>query len=136
MSVLVCDDVREEVGHKATLVGVYQSDLCVTEVPVVLPRLAFFVRVRAHVDRPLRQLAVLVKRDGNEFLRAQIAAEALPPVDPASDGYYHLQIVLKTQPFEISGPEELSFSAETEGATIDGGRLQIRASAPYSTSLQ
>ncbi len=133
---LVCDDVREEVGHKSTLVGVYQGDLCVNEAPTTLPRLSFFFRVRAHVDRPLTHLVVRVLRDGENYLTADFAADALPIPGESDDGSYHVQIVLQAQPFDVTGPGELRFIAETESETLDGGRLLIRAAQTISTLLQ
>lgn len=136
LSALVCDDVREEVGHKSTLVGVYQSDLTVPEAPTVLPRLSFFFRARAHVSRPFRRLTVRVLRDHEDYLTAEFDPETLPVPDPGDEGTYHVQIVLQAQPFEIQQPCELQFQAETEDETLDGGRLLIRAVTAHPSSLQ
>jgi hypothetical protein len=136
LTTLICDDVREEVGHKSTLVGVYQGDLTVSEAPTMLPKLSFFFRARAHVSQPFRSLTVRVLRDGVDYLTAEFEAEALPVPDPADDGTYHVQIVLQAQPFEITGPGELQFVADADGETLDGGRLLIRAVTVNSTSLQ
>jgi hypothetical protein len=136
LTTLVCDDVREEVGNKSTLVGVYQGDLTVPEAPTMLPKLSFFFRARAHVSKPFRSLTVRVLRDGQDYLTAEFAPDALPEPDATEDGTYHVQIVLQAQPFEIVGPGELQFLAETDGETLDGGRLLIRAVTVNSTSLQ
>jgi hypothetical protein len=136
LSVLVCDDVREEVGHKSTLVGVYQSDLCVHEAPTTLPRLSFFFRAYAASARPFKHLVVRVTRDGENFLTADFAPEALPTPEPGDDGRYHVQIVLQASPFEITTAGELGFYADTEDGTLDGGRLPIRVLQQTSLSLQ
>ena len=136
LTVLVCDDVREEVGHKSTLVGVYQSDLCVHEAPLTLPRLSFFFRAYACGTRPFKQLVVRVMKDGEDFLTADFAPEALPVPDPGEDGPYHVQIVLQASPFEITAAGELAFFADTEDGTLDGGRLLIRVMQQTSVSLQ
>src|SRR5437867_1978542 len=39
---LLCDDVRQELGNKLSLMGVYGDSIIVPEVPAVLPRLFLF----------------------------------------------------------------------------------------------
>jgi hypothetical protein len=136
LTTLVCDDVREEVGHKSTLVGVYQGDLCVSEAPTTLPKLCFFFRVLARSDRPMTRLVVRVLRDGKEYLTADFAEDSLPVPNPADESSYHVQIVLQAQPFEVIGPVELQFLAETEKETLYGGRLLIRVAQAVSNTLQ
>lgn len=135
LNALVCDDVREEVGHKSTLVGVYQGDLTVHEAPTVLPKLSFFFRVIARADRPMTRLVVRVLKNGEDFLTADFAEDALPKPDP-TDSTYHVQIVLQAQPFEVTGPADLHFLADTEDETLEGGRLVIRVAESRSTTLQ
>lgn len=46
-TVLVCDDIREEITHKLTLIGVYSGDLAVPELPSNFS-LAFYLVMTAH----------------------------------------------------------------------------------------
>ncbi len=135
LNALVCDDVREEVGHKSTLVGVYQGDLTVPEAPTILPKLSFFFRVVARTERPMTRLVVRVLKNGEDFLTADFAEDALPKPD-SKDGTYHVQIVLQAQPFEVTGPADLRFLADTEDETLDGGHLIIRVAESGSMTLQ
>lgn len=48
IDVVFCDDIRQEVGGKVTLVGVYATDIIVTRIPFVLPKFC----VRAKLDFP------------------------------------------------------------------------------------
>jgi len=135
LNALVCDDVREEVGHKSTLVGVYQGDLTVHDAPTILPKLSFFFRVIARAERPMTRLVVRVLKNGEDFLTADFAEDALPTPD-SSEGTYHVQIVLQAQPFEVSGPADLHFLAETEDEMLEGGGLVIRVAESGSATLQ
>ncbi|WP_189994763.1 DUF6941 family protein [Thalassobaculum fulvum] len=45
LDVLFCDDVRQEIGDKTTLVGIYKQELIVDSFPATLPRLAIVVRI-------------------------------------------------------------------------------------------
>ena len=39
---LLCDDIRQEVGGKTSLMGLYDHHIVVPEVPFVLPKVCFF----------------------------------------------------------------------------------------------
>lgn len=41
--VLLCDDIRMEADNKISLMGVYQDDLIIDEIPQILPSLAFMI---------------------------------------------------------------------------------------------
>ena len=44
--VIICDDIREEIGNKLTLVGVYAESIQVSKVPYSFPKLCFFIQYR------------------------------------------------------------------------------------------
>ena len=84
----------------------------------------------------MTRLVVRVLRDGKEYLTADFAEDSLPVPNPADESSYHVQIVLQAQPFEVTGPVELQFLAETEKETLYGGRLLIRVAQAVSNTLQ
>jgi hypothetical protein len=47
-----CDDVRQEIGNKFSLMGCYGTDLYVPAFPFTLPKLCAFVHVRTPRERP------------------------------------------------------------------------------------
>ena len=55
-----CDDIRQEVGGKLTLVGVYNGSLLVPSFPVVLPKLCLALQVVTAVSEPLKDLTFRV----------------------------------------------------------------------------
>lgn len=42
---LFCEDIREEVGGKRSLMGVFDTDLIVPHFPIVIPKLAVLIRL-------------------------------------------------------------------------------------------
>ena len=40
---VICDDVREEVGNKLSLIGLYRREIKFKAIPVVIPKIAFVV---------------------------------------------------------------------------------------------
>jgi hypothetical protein len=41
---IICDDIRQEIGHKLTFVGVYQEQIIVPAFPFTFPKLCFFIQ--------------------------------------------------------------------------------------------
>lgn len=41
---ILCDDIRQEMGGKASLMGLYDHHIVVPEVPFVLPKVCFYTR--------------------------------------------------------------------------------------------
>ena len=42
-NLIICDDIRAEVGNKVSLMGVYAKDIFVPKFPYTFPKLCFFV---------------------------------------------------------------------------------------------
>ena len=41
---LLCDDIRQEMGGKTSLMGLYDHHIVVPQVPFVLPKVCFYTR--------------------------------------------------------------------------------------------
>jgi hypothetical protein len=41
---LLCDDIRQEMGGKTSLMGIYDHHIVVPQIPFVLPKVCFFTR--------------------------------------------------------------------------------------------
>lgn len=65
---LWCDDFRQEVGNKVSLMGIYQSAIVVPSLPIVLPRLTAWVTLSAPFGRQLAEVSVAILRDDGEEL--------------------------------------------------------------------
>lgn len=71
-----CDDIRQEVGNKLSLMGVYNGALVVPSFPFDLPRLFVSMRATASNDEPFKSLSFVVMIDDEV-----IAELAIPEVD-------------------------------------------------------
>lgn len=56
-----CDDIRQEVGGKTTLVGVYQEVLIPDEIPCIIPKLCIFMTIITEHD--IADVPIEVKYD-------------------------------------------------------------------------
>lgn len=41
---LLCDDIRQEVGGKVSIIGLYDHHIVVPHVPYILPKICFYIR--------------------------------------------------------------------------------------------
>lgn len=75
-STLFCEDIREEVGGSATLVGVMPDNIGVPGVPGALPKLGIYTRFAVPSDgEPKAMQVVLRAPDGEESVLGDFAVE-------------------------------------------------------------
>ena len=43
---IICDDIRAEIGNKLTLIGTYTDNIYVSKVPYSFPKLCFFIQYK------------------------------------------------------------------------------------------
>lgn len=122
-----CDDVRQEIGNKFSLMGCYGTDLYVPAFPITLPKLCAFVYVRTPRERPFERLALQLMR-GEDVLSELVAnPEKLNTGDPppAWARWLSMTGILAVTPFQASGPCRLRVVAVTESETLESGQFLI-----------
>lgn len=126
-----CDDIRQEVGNKYSLIGCYGNEMIVDNIPAVLPKLCAHIRVITPSDRPLAQLTI------RAILNDETLAEIEMPVTNMIDDFkkkasesdlgrmtFLAMIVLS--PLSVAEPGKIQIEAETEDGIIHGSFLKIR----------
>jgi hypothetical protein len=137
IEVVYCDDVRAELGNKNSLMGVYQGDLFVNAMPIVLPKLCAWVNVVTPRDMPFERLRIMVFQGEAELLDTgdlidadnplvlpEIAADA--PGDGDAPQLLAANLVITLAPFQIDSESALRVVAETEQGQLISRRLRIR----------
>jgi len=136
LSTIYCDDVRQEVGGKLSLIGVYNGVMYVQQFPVTLPKLwvvAIFVTSK---DEPPKSLKLRVFKDNEPFAdldatpeHLQQLANAREPVVPLPEGSRRV-ISTQTQvcfaPLILDAPCVLRVTAITETGETRGLSLQVQ----------
>lgn len=137
-----CDDIRQELGGKLTLVGVYSGSLLVPSFPVTLPKLCLVLQIVTAADSPLKGLKIRVLMD-----EAVIAEGELPEGDleegfaavaadsddstPEADLRFLLGAHFIFSPIKFEGPGAIRIRIETEDGEMKANALRIeRAKAP------
>lgn len=138
LDTIVCDDIRQELGNKMSIMGVYGPALVVPGFPVLMPRLCFVMKARTSRDRPFERLNFLVSRDDEVIVQAELDSEQLAEMakrvpaslpgeespDPA-EGAITVSMVMMTSPMAFEKPCRLRFRATTESEELRGGSLIV-----------
>ena len=135
---LYCDDLREEVGNKVSLIGVYGTELLLAKLPAVVPKFAILVTAGAPATNPFRQFECRVSLDENILVQTKQAPsdlEALTigwdgqPEDESPSGSGRVQLlrfVFMISPFSLPNPGILRVTATTESGVLRCPALAIR----------
>jgi len=113
-TLLICDDIRQEVGGKQSLIGLYNDAIIFEANPKSVPvwpklmRLGFFIRLSFNEDDKIKEGTTFSFsfRRGDESV--EIAKGSLAVQGPAHPRFASLSIM--TNPFVINGPGEMTFS--------------------------
>lgn len=128
-----CDDIRQEIGNKPSLMGVYTGQLILPQLPMTLQRLGVFSTLSSPVTRPINSgIKIEVKRDDGHALLT-IEADS-PEFTPLAQDEEVTRIQIGTG-FTL-GPVELPVrcrylvvEALIDGETIIGPKLWVKADA-------
>ena len=122
-----CDDVRQEIGNKFSLMGCYGTDLYVPSFPITLPKLCVFVNARTPRENPFQQLTLRLVKGGEVLSELVADPEKLVADDAAPDWTRWLTMtgILVVAPFHATGPCRLRVVAETESGIVESGQFLV-----------
>ena len=126
-----CDDVRQEVGNKYSLMGCYGDELVVEALPVALPKVCAHVRASTTLDQLFAALTCRAKLNGEVISELTIQPDQLLSgqriaVARSQSDRVVVVLVLQFAPFGITEPSNLRIEVETESEILHGGTLQLR----------
>jgi hypothetical protein len=126
-----CDDIRQEIGNKYSLMGCYGGELTVPAIPVILAKLCVLATVWTPKDRPFQSLVLSVMQDDDTemnrlaFLERDILLEMAQLQDKTATRI-GLSAAITFSPFVIEKPTLLRLVATTEEGEILGPDLSIK----------
>ncbi len=121
-----CDDVRQEIGNKFSLMGCYGTDLYVPAFPITLPKLCVFVHVRTPRERPFERLTLRLVRGGERLSELVANPDKLNAGEtPDWARWLSMTGILAVAPFNAAAPCRLQVLAETESETLESGQFLI-----------
>ena len=122
-----CDDVRQEIGNKFSLMGCYGTDLYVPSFPITLPKLCVFVNARTPREKPFQRLTLRLVKGGEVLSELVANPEKLTADDGAPEWARWLTMtgILVVAPFHANGPCRLQVVAETESGIVESGQFLV-----------
>jgi hypothetical protein len=123
-----CDDIRQEVGGKFSLIGCYGTSIQIDPLPSVLPKLCVAVKVYTPLAKPFGKLTVRVLRGDAPLaeLPFQVEALALPTTKLPPDARWQVVgAMIVMSPFPVEAACTVRVEAETEEGTIACGTVWI-----------
>lgn len=128
-----CDDIREEIGGKTSLMGCYGPELVVPDFPVTLSKLCAAVRIFSPADRPFKELRIVVLQDDEEVAAAEIPAASLKEgadkfadrPGRSADARHGVGVNFVLSPVKITGPCIFRVRATADGELIKGLAIRV-----------
>lgn len=123
-----CDDVRNELGGKLSLMGIYQSAMHINSasLPVVLPKICVVIEARAPSNAPFKQLHLRIFLDDKLLVEGGFSPDQLKPSTNSDMITYTTHgLIVAIQPFSVETEGFLRVRAETEDGEIKVGSLKL-----------
>lgn len=127
---IFCDDIREEVSGKITLVGVYAAAMYVQEIPSTLPQLCASLVIREKPDSASKVIVrILFESDGEDrlLMETEYSVEgqlSLPPTEEFS--MREIRLNAKMAHFEIKSEGRLKARAFIDGDEVRLGAMPVQ----------
>lgn len=128
-----CDDVRQELGNKLSLMGVYGPDLIVQSFPTTLAKLCCLFNLRIPIEQsPRKKIVFRLQRDEEVIFQAELT----PPTEGAAKelarrtedtSLLWMSFVAQLTNFEVAEPAVLRARAIIDEQEVRGGILRLQA---------
>jgi hypothetical protein len=123
-----CDDIRQEVHGKISLIGCYSGSMLVAEFPVTLPKLCAHVRLITPAEQPFKDVKFIILRDDDVLLEAEMPTqevEAFTDLEKSGTALRDIYAQFVISPIELMGPCTLRVRAITDGIELRGLALNV-----------
>ena len=133
VSVIYCDDIRNEVGNKQSFMGIYRSALYVVDFPAVLARLCVVINIQTSADEPFKSLRIRLLNYDDQIAEAMAPPGMLEGQKQAiasatthgPDGILVCSWAFVLSPFAVEKPMRLRVRVDADGVELKGPALGI-----------
>lgn len=137
------DDIRQEIGNKTSLIGIYANDIVLSgELPLTVPRLCMSLTVRTAKDCPMENLSVRATFAGENLVQFEIPKDELVEgqklaLESSDDEGWWLTVnmALIASPLNISSEGIVEVVAIADGDELLAGRLRVQVRPPEAAKL-
>ncbi|MFZ5936617.1 DUF6941 family protein [Pseudomonas sp. HS6-2] len=125
-----CDDIRNEINNKISMMGIFGSLMYLQTFPSVLPKLCAVITVSTPADKLFQSVSFKGTMDGNVIfdisldeaqiteMRQNVGLIEVPKVIEA-------KAVVVLSPLHLSGPTKIHVTVVADGEEIECSGLQI-----------
>lgn len=124
-----CDDIRQELGNKLSLMGVYSGELLIFQKPpIILPKLGIVAWLISDADdKPTKMdLSILSPPDGQQLVKLENDLSDLVISNMEGARKVMQQIIFPITPFPILQEGMFEVYIETERERLRAGRLLVK----------
>ncbi|KTB97813.1 DUF6941 family protein [Pseudomonas sp. ICMP 10191] len=133
---IFCDDIRQEVGGKTTMVGIYTGQLVASEIPCVLPKICLALSLVTPQKRKFEEICVTGSFNDVEIFKMELSKKQIESIvtqapertEPVS--FYTVQLMAILTPFQIEKAGKLKLSVLADGKKLECGGLEIKHAPP------
>ena len=133
---IFCDDIRQEVSGKTTMVGIYTGQLVASEIPCVLPKICIALSLVTPIGRNFEEIIVTGNFNDVEIFKMglskhqieEIMAQAPDMAVPTS--FFTVQLMAILSPFQVEKAGKLILSVLADGEKLECGGLEITQAPP------
>jgi hypothetical protein len=133
-----CDDARQEVGNKLSLMGCYTGEMVLQKFPAVLPKLCAYITAITPKNTPFETLTFRATLNGEPLAEIAVLPEQLQPEAHAPSANPEASrlmtnVVMAFTPLVVTKTCAMKIEVETEEGTFLAGSLFIREVEPKAT---
>ena len=126
LSGIFCDDIREELRGKKSLIGCYGGIMEVSSFPITLPKLCVHTILQTPGTRPFKVVKVFVLQDEDILAEGELpAVEQTPSKEP--NQLIRLDVQFVFSPLTLEKPCVLRVRAHLDGEETRGLALEVRS---------
>jgi hypothetical protein len=134
---IFCDDIRLEIGGKASYMGIYGQDMVIAGTrPALLPKLsiAAHIQIPSEVEAAHLKVAVFRDQDGEteELITVEGDIERPEGLAVSQNTFIQAIVHLNAVPFQITGDCDVKVRAYIDDAECKLGSLPIRFIDPVN----
>jgi hypothetical protein len=138
-SSIFCDDIRNEINGKISMMGVVGGNLYVQEFPFVVPRLCVLVSVFTPMDQLFKHLSIRGDYEGAALFDVEMSDDEVEQLaNELPDNPYQTataaQAMFVVSPLAMEGPGRLKITITVDGEDIYCPGLSVQK-APDGMNL-
>lgn len=137
VNAIYCEDVRNELGGKTSLMGIFASEMIVPVFPATIPRLVAMVKLRTPSDELPKTVRFVIYRDDEVLAESSTTTEDMGLLEDGSeDKSAYLVCFFAFGALAFTKPVQIRLRAICDGEEIVGNALMVReATTAESTTF-